>query len=184
MKFRKFLPVFLFSAIFVAGCCQDEIKPVSKEVVAQPVAKKPAPPVIGDRDKDGVLDNQDACPETPLGAVVDAGGCWILTGVNFENNSAELVMTSNSILDRVVKVLKKNSSVKIIVAGHTDGRGDAAYNKSLSQRRAEAVKAYLVGKGISADRLDAEGYGLTRPIASNDTREGRAKNRRVELSAK
>ena len=173
MKLRLFLPVFLLSAFFVTGCCQDKHEPVAKEVVV----------TDNDLDKDGVLNGSDACPNTPTGAEVDARGCWVLKGVNFENNSDALTAASNVVLDKVAKVLANNPSVKVLVEGHTDGRGDASYNESLSQRRADSVKAYLVGKGTSSDQLSTKGYGLTMPIATNDTREGRAANRRVELSA-
>jgi OOP family OmpA-OmpF porin len=85
-------------------------------------------------------------------------------------------------LNKVVEVLEKNPTLKIEIEGHTDSIGSAKYNQALSERRAQAVKDYLVNKGITADRLMPVGYGLTRPIASNDTEDGRAKNRRVQLT--
>ena len=84
-------------------------------------------------------------------------------------------------LDEVVKVLKKNPGLRVEFGGHTDSVGTAAYNMKLSQRRANAVKAYLVNMGIDAQRLSTAGYGLTKPVASNDTVEGRSLNRRVEI---
>ena len=77
--------------------------------------------------------------------------------------------------------LKRNPELKIIVAGHTDNVGDSGFNRELSQKRAEAVKAYMIGRGIDSSRLTARGYGDSQPSTSNETSEGRAKNRRVEL---
>jgi OOP family OmpA-OmpF porin len=80
-----------------------------------------------------------------------------------------------------VSVLKQNPEIKVEIQGHTDHIGTAVYNQGLSENRAKAVRDYLVRQGIASYRLTAEGYGLTQPVASNDTEEGRAKNRRVEL---
>ena len=78
--------------------------------------------------------------------------------------------------------MKDYPDLKVVIEGHTDNIGTAEYNKKLSQRRAEAVKQYMVEKGIDANRITAEGFGFDRPIASNDTEEGRQKNRRVEAA--
>ncbi len=104
-----------------------------------------------------------------------------LEGVTFITDSAELTPGSKRILNRVASSLKEWSEVDVEVEGHTDSVADAAYNKDLSQRRAESVRAYLIERGVSASRLSARGYGETRPVASNNTPEGRSKNRRVEL---
>jgi OmpA-OmpF porin, OOP family len=79
-------------------------------------------------------------------------------------------------------IMKKNPDLKVEVDGHADSTGAAAYNMTLSEKRAEAVKKYFVDQGIDPDRLTTKGFGITKPAASNDTREGRAKNRRVELT--
>ena len=134
-----------------------------------------------DTDGDGVPDADDRCPGTPRGAQVNAEGCWVLAGVYFDTASAKIKSASFGVLDRVAGVLKNNAELKVEVQGHTDNVGRAAYNRKLSEARAEAVRQYLVGKGVSAGRLSASGYGYDRPIASNDTAEGLAKNRRVEL---
>jgi outer membrane protein OmpA-like peptidoglycan-associated protein len=105
----------------------------------------------------------------------------VLEGVHFETNSANLTQESYSILDDVAAKLRDNPKVKVEIQGHTDEVGTPEYNQDLSQRRAETVRDYLVSKGVKEDRLVAKGYGATRPVASNDTDEGRAKNRRVEL---
>ena len=106
----------------------------------------------------------------------------ILEGVNFITDSAELTPESKAILDRTAASLKAWPEVRVEIGGHTDSVADAAYNLELSQRRAETVRAYLIHEGIHAGRLVAKGYGMTRPIAPNDTEAGRARNRRVELT--
>jgi OmpA-OmpF porin, OOP family len=135
-----------------------------------------------DSDKDGVIDDKDQCPNTPDGATVDARGCWILKNLNFDTAKAEIKAEGARILDDVVPIMQNNPSLRLEVQGHTDNKGSAVYNKKLSQKRADAVMEYLVKKGIGKDRLTAVGYGLVKPAASNDTEEGRAENRRVELN--
>ena len=105
----------------------------------------------------------------------------VLEGVNFDFDKATLRQEDMAIIDRDVTALDTWGNVNIEVAGHTDSRGSDGYNMDLSQRRAEAVRNYLVGKGIAADRLSARGYGESQPVADNATDEGRFKNRRVEL---
>ncbi len=85
------------------------------------------------------------------------------------------------ILDDVVTVLQNNPDLNVQVQGHTDNVGNAAFNKQLSQRRAKSVRQYLIDKGIAPGRLEADGFGLSRPMFTNDSKEGRAKNRRVQL---
>lgn len=141
---------------------------------------------IQDDDKDGIVNQKDYCPETPEGEVVDFTGCaldkpLILQGVNFHTDSDELTEESLIILNRVVKTLLENPQVAVEIGGHTDSRGSLEYNIDLSQRRAESVKNYFIQQGVETSRLQAKGYGPNVPIATNDTKEGRAKNRRVEL---
>ncbi|ODB82688.1 hypothetical protein A3194_18130 [Candidatus Thiodiazotropha endoloripes] len=142
--------------------------------------------VATDSDGDGVLDIADICPDSPAGAEVDGLGCEqtasiVLRGVNFKTDSDQLTDTSSEILDRVANTLIANPTVAVEIAGHTDSDADEAYNKDLSQRRAEMVMSYLTEKGVIADNLSAMGYGEEQPIASNETAEGKAQNRRVEL---
>lgn len=137
-----------------------------------------------DSDGDGVVDSKDRCPGTPAGVKVDYKGCAepvVLKGVNFENNSAVLKPAAKTVLNDVAKSLNKRPDVKVTVAGHTDNRGSAAYNKMLSQRRADSVREYLVSAGVKASNLMAKGFGEEQPVATNDTSAGRAENRRVEL---
>ncbi len=138
-----------------------------------------------DSDHDGVPDYLDKCPGTPPGIKVDADGCEIeeivLRGVNFDFDSAKLTAASESVLDGVVALLRLRPGAPATLGGHTDSKGKHAYNVKLSERRAAAVRDYLVGKGIPAASLTATGYGETRPIAPNTTEEGRAQNRRVTL---
>ena len=99
----------------------------------------------------------------------------------FKTNSAELNDDAFGKLDLIVAYMKKYPAKRIIVEGHTDSRGSAAYNKRLSLKRAEAVKRYLVSQGIEADRIEVIGYGEEKPVADNSTPEGRQLNRRVEI---
>ncbi|MBZ5487759.1 OmpA family protein [Halomonas aquamarina] len=137
-----------------------------------------------DSDGDGVPDYRDQCPNTPAGTKVNALGCpdsVVLNDVNFEFDSAELTSNARNILNGVAERLVNNPDVRVSIEGHTDSRGTAQYNKDLSQRRAESVTTYLAQRGVGSNRMRAVGYGEERPIASNDTDEGRAQNRRVEL---
>ncbi|MGR9072846.1 MAG: OmpA family protein [Gammaproteobacteria bacterium] len=134
-----------------------------------------------DSDGDGVYDDQDQCPNTPKGATVNKIGCWVIKGINFDTDKSDIKPQYHSLLHQVISVFKNNPDLKAEIQGHTDNQGSAEYNIGLSDRRANSVMQYLVGHGVSADRLTAHGYGLTRPIDTNETAEGRANNRRVQL---
>ncbi len=108
-------------------------------------------------------------------------GAIVFRNIQFDLNKATLRDESYPILDEVVDYMKANPDVKMEIQGHTCNLGTAAYNLKLSDKRANTVRDYLVGKGIAADRLTAKGYGLTTPVAPNDKEENRAKNRRVEF---
>ncbi len=108
-------------------------------------------------------------------------GSIVLRGVEFELNSDALTGGSRTTLDGVAADLKKYPQLRIELQGHTDSSGSDAYNMSLSKRRAEAVRTYLVQQGVPAPQLDARGYGESMPIESNTTAEGRATNRRVAM---
>jgi outer membrane protein OmpA-like peptidoglycan-associated protein len=115
--------------------------------------------------------------DTVRGMVITLSG-----GVLFVSNKSDLLASAQMKLNEVADALVKNDSdSKIVVEGHTDSQGGATYNQDLSQRRAQTVRDYLVSRHISADRVSAVGFGLTRPIADNATAEGRANNQRVEI---
>jgi OOP family OmpA-OmpF porin len=105
----------------------------------------------------------------------------VLRGVNFDFDKADIRPDAAVILDEAASLLSQSSG-NVSVGGHTDSVGADAYNQGLSERRAAAVKDYLVGKGVDSSRLTTTGYGESSPIASNDTADGRALNRRVELN--
>lgn len=144
-----------------------------------------------DSDKDGVADYMDACPNE-AGSSANKGCPEIdteikdvmnkaLEGVQFETGKDIILESSYSRLDAVAAVMKSNSAYLLDINGHTDNVGDAASNMTLSRARAEAVKKYLVSKGVESKRMTANGFGQTMPKASNETSEGRAQNRRVEF---
>ena len=147
-----------------------------------------------DSDGDGVPDYLDKCPGTPRGVPVDDNGCppegivvrgneWAVQGqILFDVNKAGLKPAAEGLLGRAVTFLKKNPQYHVEIQGHTDSTGPTAWNDTLSQKRADSVRDFLVSHGIAADRLTAKGYGSTDPIAANDTREGRQQNRRVDFS--
>ncbi|WP_373000533.1 OmpA family protein [Marinobacter sp.] len=142
-----------------------------------------------DSDNDGVVNSQDLCPNTAAGAKVDETGCegvvetieTFTIEVQFPTNSSVIGNAFDSEIRRVADFLNENPETIVEIAGHSDSRGAADYNRALSQRRAEAVADRLTGPlGVDPSRVNAVGYGEEAPIASNDTVEGRAENRRVE----
>ena len=157
-----------------------------------------------DSDGDGVPDYLDKCPGTPAGVKVDKDGCpppvvqtvkpqpvaapeIIEKGrttlkVLFDTNKDIIKKNSFKDVDNLVSVMKQYPDLDVIIEGHTDNVGGAAFNKKLSQKRADAVKKYMVAKGVDAKRINTIGYGLEKPIADNKTKEGRAQNRRVEAA--
>ncbi len=150
----------------------------------------------GDTDGDGIRDDKDACPREKgkPNADPEKNGCpelvrvikgeiAILQQVQFRTNSDVILPASDDLLTQVAAVLGEHPEItEIEVQGHTDNRGNAAYNKALSKRRAASVVRWLVTRGkIDASRLKAEGYGMDQPIADNDSDEGRQKNRRVQF---
>ena len=135
-----------------------------------------------DTDGDGVPDSVDKCPDTPKGATVNKEGCWALKGiVLFGFDESTVKPEAYPLLDEVAVILEKNPEMKGEISGHTDSTGPAEYNQMLSEKRARAIEEYLENKGIDPSRFTSKGYGASNPIASNDTREGRQENRRVEL---
>jgi len=131
-------------------------------------------------DLKNLRDYQEKYLEIPL-QPIEKGAVLVLNNIFFDFNSAELKEESKPELDRLVNFLKKNPKLRITLAGHTDIVGTEEYNQKLSERRAKAVADYLIRKGINPSRINVVGYGSKKPIAPNDTEEGRAKNRRVEV---
>ena len=143
-------------------------------------------PKIADADGDTVADASDLCPATPAGTTVNEFGCApteniTLKGVNFTLGSARLTTSSLPILADAAKTLKQNPNLKIEISGYTDNQGSALINKRLSQRRANSVMIELIKNGVDTNNLTAKGYGEKNPIADNNTANGQATNRRVEL---
>lgn len=124
---------------------------------------------------------QGNAAKTQMAKAIEAEGRARIYGINFDTASDAIKSESKSTLDQIVAMLKENAAWKMTVEGHTDSVGGEAANQKLSERRAEAVKAYLVKAGIDASRLTAAGLGMSKPVASNDDAIGRAQNRRVEL---
>jgi len=157
----------------------------------------PDTPEYGDRDGDGYTDSRDRCPDEAetFNGIDDEDGCpekgrvslekgaiKISERIYFETGRAEIQQRSHSLLDEIAQVVIANPKLKKVrIEGHTDNVGNDMGNLKLSQARAEAVRQYLVKAGVSADRLDARGFGESYPLVSNDTEDGRAKNRRVEF---
>lgn len=144
-------------------------------------------PPSNDNDHDGVLNATDLCPDTPPRMKVDGDGCVVQQSVSFSNitfrfNSSQLTTGAMEVLDRIADGLKNQAGLSVTIAGHTDAIGTPAQNLALSRDRAKAVQTYLVASGVSAGRLHAEGYGESRPVASNNSEPGRAQNRRVEFN--
>lgn len=119
-------------------------------------------------------------PPPPVTLAPEPGNVEVLEGVNFEFDSDRLTQEARRVLDAVSLKINGNSA-DYLVKGHTDSQGPDNYNLGLSDRRAKAVRAYLMQQGVLGSRLKAKGYGESQPIASNDSKQGRAKNRRVEL---
>ncbi|MDB4990935.1 MAG: outer membrane protein [Myxococcaceae bacterium] len=149
---------------------------------------------VRDRDGDGIVDDDDACPDTagPKNddptkngcppARIERGQIRILEQVQFKTGSAEILSVSDDILGAVLHIFLDHPEIsKVSVEGHTDNVGGAKYNKGLSEQRVLSVLSWLTSHGVEPIRLTSAGFGLDRPIASNETEAGRAQNRRVEF---
>jgi outer membrane protein OmpA-like peptidoglycan-associated protein len=146
---------------------------------------------VPDKDGDGINDDEDRCPD--IAGISANNGCpevpanvskplgMAAQNISFGATNATLTTRSHTSLDQVVRIMNENPGLNIRVEGHTDNAGDDDANMELSENRAEAVRDYLVSKGISTDRITTEGFGETQPIADNNTSSGRLKNKRIEL---
>lgn len=134
-----------------------------------------------DSDGDGVADDTDKCRNTPQGVQVGNDGCRTMEMVHFEFDESNIQPRYEAILDDAAQMLRDNPQVEMEIHGHTDDIGTPPYNQELSERRARSVKQYLIDQGIDGGRLSTTGHGERQPIATNETAEGRAENRRAEL---
>lgn len=172
------------------GCCLDsdkdgvdDCKDKCPDTPAGCAVDKDGCPL--DSDKDGVIDCKDKCPGTPAGAIVDKDGCMrekitIELKVEFDTDKSFVKDQYRDEIKRVADFMKQYPKTKATIEGHTSSPASEAYNQKLSERRANSVRDYLIKEfGVDASRLKAIGYGELRPIATNDTEEGRQKNRRV-----
>ena len=176
---RTWLTAAIFGLAFTTACEEEREPPFDRT----------------DLDFDGVFDTRDKCPrrdETwnnfmdsdgcpdeapePPAEVVDVGG-----KIKFKGGGDVIMPQSFSLLNNLVTVMTEHPESKLRIEGHTDNVGSASSNETLSRKRAEAVRRYLIEKGITETRLTAMGLGSKEPVAPNDTEEGRAKNRRVEF---
>ncbi|MGC2697528.1 MAG: OmpA family protein [Candidatus Angelobacter sp.] len=127
------------------------------------------------------MEQEVTADASSLSDELNKSGHVAVYGIHFDTAKATIQPDSANILGEIVKLLQQNADLKLRIEGHTDGHGNAAANQALSDKRAQAVVAWLTGKGINASRLTAKGFGATKPVADNTTDDGRAKNRRVEL---
>lgn len=141
-----------------------------------------------DADADGVADDRDACSSTPTGVRVDARGCpltgeriAVVTNLNFDFDRSNVREDVRKRLSRVIRLLEEMPAIDVQIVGYTDDVGSQEYNLTLSLRRAEAVRDYMVTRGIEHRRLSVAGRGKAEPLVSNSTPQGRAVNRRVEF---
>ena len=164
----------------VVAAVVAEKKPEPKPVVVAPAPVAAAPI---DSDKDGVLDPQDKCPNTPAGFKVDADGCPLKATLhlNFVTNGHGVDAAGTAKVNDFAGFLKESPAYKASIVGHTDSSASDKYNQKLSEKRAQQVKTMLINQGVAADRLTASGKGESMPVASNKTKQGRAENRRIEV---
>lgn len=179
--------------------CPEPVKVVDQDKDGIPDSSDKCPTVFGiqkfggcpDTDGDGIADSDDRCP-TVAGTLANKGCPEIrqeekavldlaMRSVQFETGSNTLKTSSYSVLDQVAGIMQKYPSYSLSISGYTDSVGEASSNQRLSERRAKACFDHLVSKGVSASKMSYAGYGESSPIASNDTKEGRARNRRVEF---
>ena len=149
---------------------------IEKEIRPTPIKAEPM-----DDDKDGVLNKFDKCPNTSPGVKVNKDGCFetVNLNINFDNNSVQIKDQYMKNIESFAKILTENKSLTAVIEAHTDAKGTDAYNQTLSDRRAIAVVNELKKLDVNSSRLTSRGYGESQPIASNDTEEGKALNRRV-----
>jgi OOP family OmpA-OmpF porin len=188
---------------YVQPIVKRKPRPIVRPIIRPIVRVNPMPPVVirsrpkiiysnvnecsikisaPDLDRDGIEDRLDQCPNTPCNFSVDGYGCPIKATlqINFANNSAEMKAHSLDKVNEFSKFLLHNKGSMVMIEGHTDSVGTSRANLALSHRRAKSVVRALIRQGVSPARLHANGKGESMPIASNETQEGKAQNRRIE----
>ncbi len=169
--------------------------PLPCDLCPDEVGVKPDGCAIKDTDKDGIFDDKDKCPKEPetKNGFEDSDGCpdkipdsfkkftGVVQGIVFDQGKATIRKQSNATLEGAVKILQEYPSVKMEISGHTSSEGNKDVNAKLSQDRADAVKTWLVEKGIDPNRITTRGAGSDEPIGDNKTAVGRNKNRRIEF---
>ncbi len=169
------------------GRTRHEVEYLPGKVEIREVIKEVTRPWV-DTDGDGVEDDRDQCPNTPRGVKVDARGCMIenqrlaLQGVVFDTNTWRLTVNATTVLDLISAAFLGQPTLRAEIAGHTDSVGSVAKNQLLSQQRADAVRTYLIFKGVHPEQLTAKGYGKSQLLVAPETdAQDRERNRRVEL---
>jgi outer membrane protein OmpA-like peptidoglycan-associated protein len=154
---------------------------------ADEVNKHKTDPTKADSDGGTINDGAEIARGTnPLDAnddvvKIEIGKAMVLEGITFKTGSAEVTKESEPALDKAYQTMKENPTIVVQIVGHTDNSGKRSSNLKLSQRRADSVRNYLVNKGIEPARISAVGKGPDQPIAPNNTKENKAKNRRIEF---
>ena len=145
-------------------------------------------PLKRDTDDDGVIDSKDDCPLTPgveayngCPPQLAAGAQLDIAGIEFETGVATILEISLPSLEKAESLMRQFPAMRISIQGHTDSDGEADFNRRLALDRANAVRKWLVDKGINGSRIETAGFGEDSPITTNDTEEGKAKNRRIEF---
>jgi OOP family OmpA-OmpF porin len=173
---------------------EDGIKD-NKDACPRQWADTPGGCPVADKDGDSIPDERDSCVDEPenVNGWKDGDGCpdevpadvaafsGVIAGINFETGSAKIKKKSYKVLDKAAGTLREHPEMSIEIVGHTDDQGEMEANLDLSQRRADAVRDYMVDKGVEAGRIYTRGAGQAEPIADNKSKRGRAKNRRIEF---
>lgn len=174
----------LFKHISIAAC----LLAFSHFATAESLYASNVKARLADADRDGVIDARDLCPDTPIGSAIDNEGCpnqsskllSVELNILFDSGKANIKPRFYSELKDLAKFLREHPTSTVVIEGHTDSLGSAESNRALSQKRASAIADVLVDSfRIKTDRVKGVGYGETRPIATNETAEGRSQNRRV-----
>jgi outer membrane protein OmpA-like peptidoglycan-associated protein len=169
-------PSFASPAVRCVAVAKPKPTPAPRPVVAKPEPPPPPPP-----EPEPEPEPEPPPPEPPA-VVVKQETIELNRTIQFETGSAKLVDDSRTLLDDVAKAVDAHPEIKkIVIEGHTDARDTTRHNLKLSNKRAAAVRAYLITKGIAKERMVSKGFGEARPVADNKTEDGRFKNRRVDL---